>query len=438
MAAVNHFYDEDLTARTHTGDTDWTFVTGMPTISGLLANTTYLVVAQAIFNGSNNNQTFGCRIKTDDDATMTGKSEMRIEPGSTSAVKGMDFFFVHEFSTDGTADNVEMQIKTFHVDHTVQIDQMSIRILDLDDYGSGNYFSTISADDSVEYTTSLSDEFTIAGSNLGTDEFWVMGYQKSDIGKTNESYQVEVHAANDSATSTVRGRSDDEGEDNAEMRIFGFALRHKASSGTPDIAVKTNQDTTGTNTLNRGGYAIALKTSALVSGGFQHDYTEAQTTVTTEATVATITAYSPSVTADHWFFGSVTQDVGATTPSGQLHIEDDTVEMRTGDQPTEHTNIFDASSEIIIHVGHETNILSSDTSTYTLRAADTIATGFRWFLIVSLEKVAGGAGSASPATIARSSLSNALRSDDLPTFGLPKITTFSASPTSGIGIFLGS
>ncbi len=395
MTAVKHDYVEGLTAETHTGDTNYVnqdTEANLIRISGgdLEANTKYLIIAEAMVGGNAVNTNFGARVATADDSLIATKSEMIYQPNSATANQLTPFFFAHSFETDAVPADIDFEIKTFDSGDEARIDQQSLKILDLADWGTPNYFETIHADDGSEYPTTQADEFTIAGSNLGTDEFWVVGYQRTGIGSINQNYRVEVHAANDTATSAVRKRDENEGENTAEMRLSGFALRHKASSGTPDLAVQTWEEAASANAVNKGGYAIALKTSTVVSGGFQHDYIAAVRFTIAEATIASIASYLPSVTADHWFFGSATQSLQSGIPQAQLHIENDTVEMRPGDQPIQQANMWDNTAEPFVNVGHQDNIPDTDTSTYDLRAAFGQDISFRWLIIISLEKAAAG------------------------------------------------
>ena len=397
MAAVNHFYVEELTVKTNsstsfTNDAD---SGSLPTISGgdLLANTTYLIIARGMFGGNDTNDLFKLRVITADDTLIAAKSEIVIEPTHGGTNTGHPYFFVHEFDTSATPTDVEFEFLTNDGANAVHLDQASLFLMDLDDLGSSNYFSTISADPGVTtdlYPTSLADEWTIAGSDLGTDEFVVFAYQRTQLGTLTHDYVVEPWGAFDSSTYARRGKDQQEGENAGELRISGFALRHKASSGTPDFAIRTTKS--GGNFYDRGGYGIALLASAFADFPAP-GYTAASTTLDgTERTMETIASYSPTTTADHLLFGMYTQDDVNAGNWCRLHIEDDTVEMRVGDQTSFVTNNYDSASEPQATLFHMDNILSSDTSTYTLRAtaAASNTAKERWLLFLSLELADAG------------------------------------------------
>ncbi len=400
MAAVNHFYAEELTVKTtsstsYTNDAD----TGsLPTILGsaLAANTKYLIIASAKVGVDNVNRLAQVRIITADDTLIAAKSEAIIEPTHSGTNTGHPYLFVHSYSTDATPADIEFEFLTPVGSDVCHMDQISLFLMDLDDLGSSNYFETVSADPGASTdlypNNALADEWTIAGSDLGTNEFAVFAYQRTQVGSQNTRYVIEAYAADDGSTSARRGVDRSEGEDNAELRMSGFAVRHKASSGTPNFAIRT--DKTGGNYWDRGGYGIALLVSAFADFPAP-GYTAADTlNDTTERTMATITSYSPTTTADHLLFGMYTQDDLNAGEWARIHIEDDTVPMRVGDEPGFTTNNYDNNGDPQVVLFHMDNILSSDTSTYTLRATTTNAnTAFqRWLLILSLElSAAGGA-----------------------------------------------
>ncbi len=387
MAAVNHFYGEELTAQSHDADTNFATLKSIAGAS-LLANTNYLIVAQMLFNGKSTSRKFDGRVTTADDSTIASKSTATVEPSRQQTDQAAVYFFVHSFQTDASPADVLLQFRTGNTASAAQADQISLFLLDLDDLESANFHETISADDGVEYPTASAVQFSIAGSNLGTDEWLILAYQMTGIGSVSENFRVEAHAANDTSTTALRALNENEGEDTDEKRTTGIVLRHKASSGTPNFEVHTSEESITANMLNKGGYAIALKTSAFAD--FASVYTAGSTAIeVTEATFQTVSSYSPSVTADHLLFGVWNQTGTTITAATFMHIEDDGVELRVGDVDMSASERYDVTALPHHVLFHLDNIDSTDTSTYTLRGtAD--ATGnsveHRWLIILSLEK----------------------------------------------------
>ncbi len=392
MAAVIHHHVEDVTPNQTTSAT---FVTHATIAKEDLAATNKYLIVCRLAQAHDQSNDLGCvRIRTDDDAAIEAHSEQILE-GTTGGFtnRGQLYFFARSFTTSATPTDVLLEARVNTAGDTTQSDQITFFVLDLTDLGSANYFETIHADDTTEYPTTLADIFTIAGSDLGTDEWAVLGYLRTSIGGISSLFTVQVLAANDTSTSAVRTFHEVETEDSAEEAIVGFALRHKASSGTPNFQVQAKEEGPGNNHQNGGGYAIALKTAAFAD--FDHDYESGATTIdTTERTFATVTSYSPTTTADHLIFGMWNQVLVTATRETQIHIEDDGTEMRTGDQPLVQIMNTDVRNRAQSMMFHMDNILSSDTSTYTLRGATTTDTDetveHRWLMILSLEEADSG------------------------------------------------
>ena len=400
MVAFNHFNDEELTEQTHTGDTNWVnadTVSDLPRIpaASLKANTKYLIRVNLGLGGSSIAEEFGVRVATADEADIAAKSECVIQPADTG--KFYSYFFPHSFETDGIPSNIDIEIKTFVSGETVKVEQITIEALDLDDVGTPNYFETISADPGA--ATDLypigtpTVEFSISGSDLGsTEEWYIYSCQRTEVASTNRNYEVVGFSALDASTSTVHNRDENEGENIAELRMTGFGQRHKASAGTPAFEIRTGREHSSGSFYDRGGYAIALKTSVFKDKA--SDYVVGPSFFGgSETTIATIASFSPTVDADFWFFGSVcNENGGGPSTHVQMHIENDTVEDRTGDQPLQIGQVYDASVRWTTNLAYQRNILASDTSTWDLRAQNAAGSGdnwvHRWLIFLSMEKAA--------------------------------------------------
>ena len=396
MAQVGGEYQQQLTACTQTGSISFgrgdTAV--LPLISGgdLLADTKYVIIARAMLAADDGNRVHHWRIRTDDDTLIEAKSLLKIEPvNSTVTNKGIELKFVHSFTTDPTTPaDVVMEMRPDRTADLVSIDQSSLKVIDLT---GRDFVEVIHTDDSSEYPLTQAVEWSIPGSSLGTDEWLVVGYQRTDMGVTSSNHRIEIFAADDASTSTICSRDENEAEDGNELRSFGFEVRHKASSGTPDFEVQTWQETTGHVNLDRGGYAIAFKTSDWESISFAFNL--GTTTVnSTEKTVQFIDGFSPTTTGDFLFFGSCNLADMTNAAFHKIHIEDDGTPTRTGDADMEHQAKYDASARAKIGLFYQVNILSTDTSDYDLQVTTNDATNdtveHRWLIIWSMELAAGG------------------------------------------------
>ncbi len=392
MAQVAGEYEEQLVACTQTGsisfgrgDTDV-----LPLISGgdLTAGTKYLIIARAMLSADDGNRVHHWRIRTDDDSTIATKSLAKIEPTTGNVTdRGIGLPFVHSFTTSGTPTDIVMEMRPDRTADMVSIDQSSIKVIDLT---GRDFVEVIHAVTGNEYPLTQAVEWSIPGSSLGTDEYLIVGYQRSGMGVTSSNHRVEIFAADDGATPVIVGRDENESEDASELRLFGWFVRHKATADT-DFEIQTWQETADHVNSDEGGYAIALKTSDWEDILFAFD---AGTTSidSTERTMQFIDGFSPTTTGDFIVAGSY--NMADVTNGGlfRIHFEDDGSELRVGDQPMLHAMKYDVSATPMLTLFNHVNIPSSDTSDYDMRGRTDDATAdtaeHRWLVIWSMELAA--------------------------------------------------
>ncbi len=390
MAELTNFYDDQDTEQTHTGDEDFTTVPGVKILgSALTATNKYLIVARG-FQGMNDTTHNGSlRVVTADDTNIEAKSEQRIEHSGTGA--DQVYFFAHSFTTSSSPVDVEFEFKSWNAGATVRADQLSLWLLDLTAIGSEGtaYFEDIqpvSADviSTNPATTALTQ---LSGSDLGTDEFLIAGYGRVDGKSTNKWWYVTMHAAADASTSSSKAFMKREGEDINERHLVGNLIRHKASSGTPNVTIYSEVETS--SHTDGGGYLIALPTTLFAD--FKTDYEDGAVTANGETTVATIGSYTPTVTGNHLVFGRFESDlVGAGLMSAW--VESTTTEIRTGDSALTHNGEWDSGKD----EGSATTF-----QRYSITTAETLnlqgdrgidaAVRRRWLVVVNLNPPATGA-----------------------------------------------
>ncbi len=387
MAIRPHFYAEDNTAVS--SSTDNLVVLSIPG-SSLKAVTKYLLVARALFGGSSATGIYEIRVATGDTGlnSVLAKSLHKIEPEQTGSGALTSYFYVHSFGTSASPADVNLRIASST--GTAEVDQMSLFLLDLDAIGTEgtDYFEDIQDISSDEYsrtadTTVLAQ---ILGSDMGTAEHLILGSARCDIANTGHYFDHSLHAAYDTSTAVVRSRHRAEGEDNAEQRISGHAIRHKASSGTPNATLfGARQDAGGGAHTDGGAYLIALPTSLFAD--FVHDYEAGSLELnTTESTVALIENYTPTVTGNHLIIGRVN---GSVTPTqlGRMWVEDLVGEIRTGDSVPSHNQIWDDSKDEEMMATFQ-RISITDEKTYGIRSVGANADfdiEHRWLLVVNLD-----------------------------------------------------
>jgi hypothetical protein len=315
---------------------------------------------------------------------------MIVEFEQTGSTDFVSYFFVHSFTTDGTPDDIDLQIK---VDggSALRIDQMSMFVLDLDAIGTEgtDYFEDIQAvDTGTEYSTSTATTVLsqLSGADLGTDEHLVLGYARTDVGSTGRWYRIQHFYAEDASSSTVKTSIYAEGEDTAEQRITGVAFRHKASSGTPNVTMYGQEEAANGNMTDGGAYMIALP-SALFAD-MEYTYSAANVSVDgTETTIATIASYTPTTNGNHLVLGTAN---GSNTPTalGGMWVEEGTTEIRTGDAAPTHNQIWDnAKDNEVMNTFQRYSITSTVTLNLRAQGAGTdFDVSNRHLLIVNLNE----------------------------------------------------
>ena len=224
-----------------------------------------------------------------------------------------------------------------------------------------------------------------------TPEQLILGYGRCDIANTGRYFDISLHHAYDTSTSVQRARHRAEGEDGAEQRIVGFATRHKASSGTPDVTMYgASENAGGGQNQDGGGYLIALPTSLFAD--FVDDHTIGGISIDgSEQTIATTGSYTPTVTGNHLIFGR-SNGQSQTTQLGGMWVDSTTTEIRTGDSTPTHNQEWDTAKDGEQQITFQRYSITT-AETFNLQsqgAAATFVQELRWLIVVNLNPPASG------------------------------------------------
>ena len=234
------------------------------------------------------------------------------------------------FTTTGSGSSVDVNIA---------------EVLVFDSNGRG-YFEDAQPDGGGDYSKTADTTViaSIAGSDLGTDEHLILGYASCEINNTGRYFDHSLHAAYDTSTSAKRAGHRAEGEDGTELRLSGYAIRHKASSGTPDVTLYgASENAGGGANADGGGYLIALPTD--IFADFVDDYEAGEESLHAgNVTVATTGAYTPTTSGNHLIFGR-TSATDTPIDFTTLHVEDGTTEIRAGDSTPSHNQQWDTAKD---------------------------------------------------------------------------------------------
>ncbi len=398
MAELTHFYDSEdaIGRRTGVGYANTVDSGANPAqIAGatLAATTKYLIIARAMVGGDNAGATFGVRISSQDDfGALSTKSEMIFEPMQTADGGMLPYLFVHSFTTDSSPGTLEFQVNQISGGDEVRIQGSSILCIDLDAIGTEgtDYFEDIQADSGDEYSTNDTTTVLaqISSGDLTTDqEYLILGYARADIGSTGRWFKHEYVGAFDSGTPLVLQAHQAEGEDTTEQRLSGVAARYLRTSGSVNCEIFGSEEAANGNMLDGGAYLIALPTSLFADFVVDYESGAIEIADPSDITIATVGAYTPSVSGNHLIIGRAN---GQDTPAlvFGMYVEDGTTEIRTGDSTPSHNQIWDVGKDNEFMATFQRLSISSEV-TLNLKSILTFGTvdvEHRWLIVVNLNK----------------------------------------------------
>ena len=351
------------------------------------------------FNGRSNaaDGLMGCEVFDGGDSLMSGTFSWNsglndwTQPFHIPAPSGgwtatkMEGLEVVMWMVSGTDIRItKVDFRTGYVEHSPN-NYVTMTATDIDDDGS-----------TAEYHTTADTSLlaVLDGAALATDQYWILGSAQVEIGSTGRWFNHSIHTALDTSTSEVRALNQSEGEDTNEKRQSGFSLRHKASSGTPDVILYGQEEAANGNMVDLGAYLIALPTSRFAD--FEWEYDAGNIDAANETTIQTLPAastYTPSVNGNHLIFGMANHTTSALGGLSNLWVDSTTTEIRTGDSTPSQTQRWDGSTEKeTVRTFQRFSISGAVTLNLQGDRNRTPAVGFehRWIVVVNLNPPSSG------------------------------------------------
>jgi hypothetical protein len=334
VAEYNHFYVEDNADRS-TASTSWVSIGASIAGTSLQANTKYLLIARAFIACQSVTNLASVRVNTADDSTIATASEAVYQMARITSTDGDVYMFVRSFTTGSTPQDVDFQLKAAGTD--VTIDQSTLFLLDLDDLGSANYFEDTHAPTGTELTTTSTTQYaTIAGSDMGSEDWLLFGYSRVGMGSVGTSNIVDTGivsywgdviasdnpAPNEAATST------------SCIHMFGFVARWGNNTVTSDAGIKMSEPDLAYNHTDEGAYLIALNMGKFAS--VEIDQPSGGVTVSTEWIIASVGPYTPPVAGNHLILG-MAQHWVTYSDAQALWIDEGSTQIRTGEDTRTQT-----------------------------------------------------------------------------------------------------
>ncbi len=226
MAELTHLYDDQDSAQTTTSGT-YGDITGISVTP--LANTTYLIIARALFGVDSITNKGYFRVETADDTTIEARSEMIVEFMETSSTGFLPYLYVGSFTSDGTPDTVNLQFKV-DGSSTLTADQMSLWLLDLGAIGESGYWDGTVTDNDAAWGASpdniangnpaLGATCTTTGST-SSNEIRIANNQHPTSGDVKAPVTIQIRGRRTSSTSVV-GFEVFDGGDSLMSDTFSF------------------------------------------------------------------------------------------------------------------------------------------------------------------------------------------------------------------------
>ncbi len=411
MAALASVYDEVNSDTTHTGDTNWTTVLTMAS-ADFVADAVYILFVQAIVGGDDTTNLFHYRVAHGSTPTVFDEAEAIWEMSSASDRRRQEYFYMIQYTASNPVEDIVFQHKTAVSTSTVKSAHVIALALRLDaDLTEGTDYkyaenSTVDAHTTAQQT-GASITFTPANTN---DDWLVINSNTIGIGATSGSlptYRINRDSASDVAPSYTA-----EGEDTTEVRIQGQQRVYTLTAAAHTFDVEYIDLSPAKNDHNRSAI-FALRLDAFEDHDFVWNEAEFTFTIGDEQweEINGIPTYTPTTAGDNILMahavidenvaggGTLRIQVGGTTeptddaiiPGGSLVFQKARRYDDRDEQPLTCMALLNmaASAQDIDLDGWVTIIASQNIEDRSL-------------VVFSLELAGGGAGSASPAAIARS------------------------------------
>ena len=308
MAEIAHFYGEELTAQTHTGDATWTEISTNCSLSytNFSTSTKYLIVASGRWGTDSTSDWVGFDCYENEGDIFDGSPALTWGYGRTVPVSGastdmIDYFFCQSFTTKASAltGSVQLQFQTDNTSATVTADQLSLLAIDLDALGSGNYSENVDGTtDTID--GSWEDLAAITGLSSGST-YLVMGFAR--ISNTIGTSDIDVQLIDGSAN--VKSFETETGKANGEIRNFGVM---GVITGQTSVKIQAQA---GVLWTKAGSYLIAIDTAAFANFDYEFEATGAAITSESSQELVKIgTTPSARTSADHLFLGRFNYTAG--------------------------------------------------------------------------------------------------------------------------------
>ncbi len=303
MAAIQHLTDETTAVDTHTGDVNWTDITGA-SLTGHTGSKKYLIIVNALFGLDNVSNQAGFRVLHG--STVFDSSFANMEVNSTGgALNG--FFWWTVFTQPGSPEDIKCQFRTAGSTRTVSADEIRIHAINLtDDLTEGTDWSF--AEDTsgpTQHTTTPVDRVSLVFTPVDAGDDWLILARNETI-IDSLSVNAEMLLLEDGSEAITQ--TSKEGESILENLVYSrLYVAEGLSAAEHTFKVQTLDDATGTNDYDTAAlFRLNLnkfESHSVIHTAAGYDYTAD----TTWEELATVT-HTPTTTGDHLILGDALTD----------------------------------------------------------------------------------------------------------------------------------
>ncbi|KKK98073.1 hypothetical protein LCGC14_2646410, partial [marine sediment metagenome] len=343
MAEIPHTYVEQTTQQTHTGDTNWTDISGAAIASGsFTTGRKYLLVFMGMVN-TNLAAATAVGIRALHGSIAFSNSDLIVEPQQGSSRHTYHFMTVW---TAVSGEGVKLQFQTNDGAATVRANQLTLFSMEISEQLVENtdwFFDEVIASTALPATWTSINNATKTFTPAAGDDWLVITSSLILPGATNRNFQVRIERTGEA--STIEPQFSQEGENIATDRfLFGLVrVFDNLGAVSQTFTEQSAQDGAGTNGTRERSAIFILNLNKFAR--HSSAYTEAEIDLAAspdyDTEVQTI-SITPTVLGDVWVLGSWAfgPDLVGIYCKGRLQV--DQVDQPPG-QTQQREDSFDAT-----------------------------------------------------------------------------------------------
>lgn len=360
MAEIAHDFVEQTTKQTHTGDANWTDITGASIAdTEFVTGRKYLLVMTCVFDSTNVNQ--NASVRTLHGTTAFASSEMSMEPRSSPNQYHQYMWFT--VWTAVASEGVKMQFKIESGSHTVGADQVTLFSMeisedlteDTDWFFNENTTST-SLTSSWSTTNNATRTFTPGVAN---DHWLVMTRSQITPGSTSNNFESRMERTGEA--SSTEPLLTIEGEDTTNDRQLHTIMRvFTLGNASNTFTEQSRNDQTSNGTRNYSGLFI-LNLDKFEDRNDVYTAAEVTLSATDFATQVQTLSMTPTQVGDVWIMGWWAFDAGANVAAKSRLQVDQTDQPGTQTSDAYETSkAHDATDELPLGIQTVENLSAAN------------------------------------------------------------------------------